>query len=214
MKSSILHLLAFSALLMSCNDSKTSSSRVDELPYFDEATFTPKWSDSFEITSTFHQIPPFSLIDQSGDTITDQNLSGKVTVVNFFFTSCPGICPKMTDNMKLVQEAFEQENNLQIYSHSVTPDYDSVSVLKKYAERQGISSKKWHLLTGEQTMIYDLGRNQYFIEEDLGLDKDPEDFIHTENFVLIDQNKRIRGIYNGLNKSSVNQLIADAKTLL
>ena len=116
--------------------------------------------------------------------------------------------------MKLVQEAFEQENNLQIYSHSVTPDYDSVSVLKKYAERQGISSKKWHLLTGEQTMIYDLGRNQYFIEEDLGLDKDPEDFIHTENFVLIDQNKRIRGIYNGLNKSSVNQLIADAKTLL
>lgn len=204
-------------IIIGCTPSsskKEKTSRVPELPYYQEATFTPEWIGSEYVTDDIHQIPAFSLVNQSGEKITEQHLNDKVTVVDFFFTSCPGICPKMTSNMMLVQEAFMDTDDVMILSHSVTPEYDSIPVLKEYADLKGIQNEKWHLLTGERSVIYDLGRNQYFIEEDLGLEKDPEDFIHTENFVLIDQNRRIRGIYNGLNKTSVRQLIADAKTLL
>jgi protein SCO1/2 len=98
-------------------------------------------------------------------------------------------------------------------SHSVTPEHDSIPVLKEYAEDKGIDSQKWHLVTGDRDQIYKLGRKDYFVEEDLGLEKDIDEFLHTENFVLIDKDKHIRGIYNGLNKTSVSQLIADIKTL-
>lgn len=204
----------FFTIIGSCVENSDHARKVVELPFYGDATFTPHWISSQEIPESFHQIPTFQLINQSGESVTEKHLDGHVTVVDFFFTSCPGICPKMTSNMLLVQEAFLDENKVQILSHSVTPEYDSVSVLQEYAELKGIEKNKWHLLTGDRSMIYDLGRNHYFIEEDLGLEKDPDDFIHTENFVLIDQDRRIRGIYNGLNKSSVNQLISDVKSLL
>ena len=202
-------------LLASCagKGKKEKTSRVEVLPFYDERTFTPSWVAPHEVPDGFHQIPAFELINQNGQSITERELDGKVTVVDFFFTSCPGICPRMTSNMKLVQDAYLKDEGVVILSHSVTPKYDSVPVLKQYEVEKGIEKPEWHLLTGDRSVIYDLGRNQYFIEEDLGLDKDPEDFIHTENFVLIDQKRRIRGIYNGLNKSSVRQLIADIKTL-
>ncbi|MEM6380943.1 MAG: SCO family protein, partial [Bacteroidota bacterium] len=145
--------------------------------------------------------------------LTEEDVEGKIYVTDFFFTSCPGICPKMTANMMLIQEAFLHDEDVLLLSHSVTPEYDSVAVLKEYAELEGVEDTKWHLLTGDRQMIYDLGRYQYFVEEDLGLVKDTEEFIHTENFVLIDRSRRIRGIYNGLNKAAVSQLIADIKTL-
>jgi protein SCO1/2 len=134
-------------------------------------------------------------------------------VTDFFFTSCAGICPKMTSNMKIVQEAFMNDAEVLLISHTVTPDKDSVSVLREYAQNKGVVSNKWHLVTGLQNEIYKLGRKDYFVEEDLGIDKDENDFLHTENFVLIDKNRHIRGIYNGLNKTSVNQLIKDIYTL-
>lgn len=197
-----------------CEETKNKSTRVEHLPFFNDASFTPQWINPDDVTDDFHQIPSFALTNQREELITEQNLNGKVTVVDFFFTSCPGICPKMMDNMLLVQEAFLDNRELQILSYSVTPEYDSISVLKAYAKRKGITSDRWHLLTGDRSAIYDLGRNHYFIEEDLGLQKDPEDFIHTENFLLIDQNRRIRGIYNGLSKSSIQQLMVDAMSLL
>ncbi|MEP2026762.1 SCO family protein [Reichenbachiella sp.] len=207
--------MAWLALLSSCSSNvKETTSRVDHLPFYNDATFTPKWIEPSDVSTDFHQIPTFSLTNQQGEQITENHLDNKITVVDFFFTSCPGICPKMTDNMLIVQETFSEEQALQIFSHSVTPDYDSVSVLKEYASLKGVDNNKWHLLTGDRDMIYDLGRNHYFIEENLGLQKDPADFIHTENFLLIDQNRRIRGIYNGLSKPAIRQLIADAKTLL
>lgn len=190
------------------------TSRVENLPFFNEATFTPLWIDPDEVADDFHHIPPFTLVNQRNEVVTEEYLNGKVSVVDFFFTSCPGICPKMTSNMLLVQDAFLENVDVMILSHSVTPEYDSVQILNEYADAKGVSSANWHLLTGERSVIYDLGRNNYFVEEDLGLEKNPEDFIHTENFVLIDQKRRIRGIYNGLNKSSIAQLIADMKTLL
>ncbi|WP_368662243.1 SCO family protein [Zobellia laminariae] len=115
--------------------------------------------------------------------------------------------------MQKVQEAFKEDPSVLILSHSVTPTIDSIPVLKTYADKNGIIANKWHLVTGDKQEIYNLGRNQYFVENDLGVPKDINDFLHTENFLLIDKNKHIRGIYNGLNRSSVAQLITDIKAL-
>jgi protein SCO1/2 len=198
--------------IAACAKKDNQTSRVNKLPYYQEATFTPTWLEE-QPSADFHQIPDFSLLNQEGKTITKNTLTDKISVVDFFFTSCPGICPKMTINMALIQDKFIDDDGVLLLSHSVTPDYDSVSVLKEYAKAKGVNSKRWHLLTGERAIIYDLGRNQYFIEEDLGLAKDPDDFIHTENFVLLDGNQHIRGIYNGLNKTAISQLMADITTL-
>ena len=115
--------------------------------------------------------------------------------------------------MAIVAKAFKDEPQVKILSHSVTPSIDSVPLLKAYAKDRFIDSKQWHLVTGDKSTIYDLGRQAYFVEEDLGRIKSEDDFLHTENFVLIDKKRHIRGIYNGLNKASVNQLITDIKTL-
>ncbi len=197
-----------------CNSKPKQTSRVDLLPYYEEATFTPKWFDSdLDVPSGFHQIPSFTLKNQQGETITEKDVYGKIFVVNFFFTTCPGICPKMTSNMAIVQDEFVDDPDVLLLSHSVTPEFDSVAILREYANMKEVIDDKWHLLTGKREHIYDLGRNHYFVEEDLGLKKDPNDFIHTENFVLIDQNRHIRGIYNGLSKTAVQQLITDLKSL-
>ena len=115
--------------------------------------------------------------------------------------------------MALVQEAFKDDPEVLLLSHSVTPETDSVQVLKTYAENKGAISNKWYLVTGDRKQIYDLGRKTYFVEQDLGQEKEEDEFLHSENFVLIDKNKHIRGIYNGLNTNAVQQLIADIKTL-
>ncbi len=209
-------ILIFLATLLffACSTKTEKNSRVNALPYYKDATFTPYWMES-ESTDlrAFHQISPFKLTNQEGETVTEKTFDNKIYVTDFFFTICPGICPKMTANMGILQEAFLQDDEVLLLSHSVTPERDSVPVLKNYAEDKGVKSEKWHLVTGERELIYGLGRNDYFVEEDLGLEKEPDDFLHTENFVLIDKNKHIRGIYNGLNKTAIQQLIADIKTL-
>lgn len=199
---------------MGCSENSEKESRVAHLPYYDDPTFTPHWiSPSSDTLNGFHAIPPFNLTNQEGRTITEADFDGKIYVADFFFTTCPGICPKMTENMTLVQDAFLEDDEVLILSHSVTPEYDSAEVLQEYAKAKGVINDKWHLVTGDRAQIYDLGRQFYFVEEDLGREKGPDDFLHTENFVLIDQHRHIRGIYNGLKKASVNQLIADIKTL-
>lgn len=201
-------------LLASCGTPAEKQSRVETLPYYCEATFTPQWlSPGDPVLDTFHQIAPFELVNQDGDTITEQDFADKIYVTDFFFTVCPGICPRMTANMAVLQDAFSDDDEVLLLSHSVTPERDSVPVLKEYAENKGVQSGKWHLVTGDQLEIYTLGRRAYFVEEDLGIEKEDYEFLHTENFVLVDGNRHIRGIYNGLNKASVNQLIADIETL-
>lgn len=200
--------------LFACEHSRKEVTSTDTLPYYDNATFTPHWFNPNETAlDTFHRIPAFSLINQDGKTVTEKSFEGKIYVTDFFFTSCPGICPKMTANMAILQDTFMLENDVLLLSHSATPVSDSVPVLKRYAEDKGVLSKKWHLVTGDRKEIYALGRNQYFVEEDLGLTRKADDFLHTENFVLIDKNRHIRGIYNGLNRTSINQLIGDIRTL-
>lgn len=191
------------------------TSRVEYLPYYNDESFTPHWlTPNSEEEKQFHKIPDFKLVDQLGDTLTQKSFEDKVYITDFFFTTCPGICLKMTNNMTKVQEVFLDNPEVAILSHSVTPSIDSVSVLKTYAEKNGVIDSKWHLVTGDKTEIYNLGRNEYFVENDLGIPKDINDFLHTENFLLIDKNKHIRGIYNGLNQASIAQLITDAEALL
>lgn len=207
-------LSALVFLLFACQEKKTTASRVDRLPFYKEATFTPHWiPEEDESLVTFHRIPPFQFINQEGASITEKTFENKIYVTDFFFASCQGICPKMTSNMMILQEEFMTDDEVLLLSHSVTPDLDSVPVLGNYAEHYGINSNTWHLVTGSKKEIYQLGRKYYFVEEDLGLKKEDDEFLHTENFVLIDKSGHIRGIYNGLNKTSIRQLITDIYTL-
>jgi protein SCO1/2 len=212
-KYSLLVLTFFLFFQCKKQENKELESRVDDLPYYNEASFTPKWIDkNSSKLKDFHKIPKFEFINQEGETISNKTFDNKIYVTDFFFTTCPGICPIMTKNMHMVQEAFQNDNSVLMLSHSVTPTKDSVPQLKKYAVEKNIGAN-WHLVTGKKQEIYDLGRSSYFVENDLGEPKGIDDFLHTENFILIDKNKHIRGIYNGLNKNSVKQLIADIKTL-
>jgi protein SCO1 len=184
---------------------------VRKLPYYDTADFTPKWQ--LPEMDTFHTIRNFKLIDQNGAAFSEKDIAGKICVADFFFTICPGICPKMTSSMADLQKDFIKDDDVLLLSHSVTPESDSVSVLKKYAENKEVQYKKWRLLTGDKEEIYDLGRKYYFVEEDLGLKKDSDEFLHTENFILIDKRRHIRGIYNGLDPNSIATLSKDIKVL-
>lgn len=202
-------------IMISCksNNKEKMSSRVDVLPFYNEASFTPRWLSSLDTDlDDFHSIPDFNFINQDGRVVNQNTFKNKIYVADFFFTTCPGICPKMTANMSVVADKFKNDTTVLFLSHSVTPSIDSVAQLKKYALDKNIG-KNWHLVTGNKKEIYDLGRQAYFVEENLGEPKGLDDFLHTENFVLIDKNKHIRGIYNGLNKNSVLQLIEDIKTL-
>lgn len=199
--------------LMACAEPQDLSSRVQTLPYYESAEFTPKWHEAQTLPADFHQIPEFSLTNHHGESVTQAEMDGQITVVNFFFASCTGICPQLSAAMKRIDEALPQDGVL-LLSHSVTPKIDTPEVLAEFAENKGLNSDRWHLLTGDQALIYSLGRSAYFVEEDLGEQKDLTEFLHTENIVLIDADRHIRGIYNGLNETSVSQLITDANTLL
>lgn len=181
------------------------------LPYYDTPDFTPKWDIKDE--NTFHKIRAFKLLNQANQVFTEKDIIGKICVADFFFISCPGICPKMTNNMALLQKEFINDDDILLLSHTVTPEMDSVSVLQKYADIKKIDFKRWKLLTGDKNEIYDLGRQYYFVEEDEGVTKGNEIFLHTENFILIDKQRHIRGIYNGLDPNSIQNLIRDIKIL-
>lgn len=198
-------------VFISCSSKKLETT----LPYYNTPEFTPQFFKSAKQVSdsVTHTIPAFSFTDQDGKQITQKDIEGKIHVANFIFTRCGSICPVMTKHMKLVQDAFQKNNDVVMLSYSVTPWIDSVSRLKAYAENNEITAANWHLLTGNQSDIYKLARQSYFAEEDLGFTKDSTDFLHTEHILLVDKSKRIRGIYNGTLQLEVEQLIADIKLL-
>ena len=181
------------------------------MPYYNTADFTPRFETS--VPENFHRIRPFKLTAHTNVSFTEKQMDGKICVADFFFTSCPGICPRMTTNMKMLQDTFLNDNNILLLSHSVTPEEDDVATLKKFAKYKKVNPNKWLLLTGNKEEIYNLGRKFYFVEEDQGMDKDTSAFLHTENFVLIDKNRHIRGIYNGISLASIQHLIEDIRTL-
>ena len=160
----------------------------------------------------FHRIADFELVNQNGKTITQQDFKGKIYIADFFFTTCPSICISMTNNMLKIQKEIENNPNILLISHTVTPKIDSVGKLKKYAEEKGVNDKKWHLVTGEKKEIYRLARKSYLAAKGDG-DGGPFDMIHSENFILVDPDKRIRGFYDGTNLDEISRLLSDIQIL-
>lgn len=201
-------------MLVLCLGCQRRTPETETLPYYASADFTPHWiNDGDNSIKSIPQIAPFALINQDGDTVTEKNFAGKIYVADFIFTSCGGICPNMTNNMRKVQETFKDDSEVLLLSHSVTPELDSVAVLKNYAALNGVTAGKWHLVTGDRKMIYDLARHSYFADEDLGRQRDENEFLHTENFFLIDRQRRIRGVYNGVMPAEITRLLDDIRTL-
>ena len=155
-----------------------------------------------------HTIPDFSFTNQNGKTITQKEYEGKVYVADFFFTTCPSICPIMTDNMVWLQNKIKNNPKVMLLSHSVTPDIDDVSVLKTYAKEKGVIDEKWNLVTGNKRDIYYIARKSYLAVK-TGRPEELYDMVHTENFILVDQKRRIRGFYDGTNLEEVKKLYED-----
>ena len=182
------------------------------LPIYQPAEVNYKLVDSsLQHIKKFHKIANFSLLNQSGKKITLDNYNDKIFVADFFFTKCPSICPIMTDNMLQLQKKIIADDSVMIISFSVDPKNDTVEQLNNYAKEKGIDQKKWNLLTGDKNKIYDLARKSFFVAE---LDNnDDNEIIHTENFVLVDPDKRIRGYYDGTNIDEVLKILDDIETL-
>jgi protein SCO1/2 len=199
-----------------------STSSIEEtkkkLPIINPTGVNPDLVDeSMQGVGQGHTIRYFDLKNQLGETVTGRELDGKIYVADFFFTTCGGICPRMTKQLVRVQNEFKNDDRVMIVSHTVTPERDTVEVMKKYADRHGADPKKWLFLTGDKKEIYGLARRAYFIVKEAKPGEDDgsgSDFIHTENFVLIDAKKRIRGYYSGIRESSVDSLMNDIRQLL
>jgi protein SCO1 len=176
------------------------------LPVYGEKTPTENQD------TVYHTIGDFKLVNQYGETISKETVKNKIYIANFFFATCQSICPEMSTNLTTVQKVFEKDDSLLILSHSVNPLHDTVEVLMNYAGTYGALKNKWHLLTGDKKMIYDLAKTSYLVNaiED---DGSPEGFLHSELFLLIDSKGRLRGMYDGTDKAQVQKLIEDVKLL-
>jgi len=183
------------------------------LPVYQPSMVDKSLVDStLHYTKKYHKVADFSLVNQNGETITQEDYKDKIYVADFFFTTCLTICPIMTKNMGEVQEAIKNDPNIMLLSHSVTPQIDTVAQLKRYALEKGVIDSKWNLVTGDKKQIYELARKSYLAVKNDG-DGGPFDMIHTENFILVDKEKRIRGFYDGTDREEIDRLLSDIKIL-
>lgn len=183
------------------------------LPIYQPADFNPELVDTSLLhVKKYHIIGDFSLTNQNGEMITNETYKNKIYIADFFFTTCLTICPIMTDNMGIIQKEILNDNEVMLLSHSVTPKIDSVPQLKAYAIKKGVIDSKWNLVTGDKKQIYDLARKSYMAVKTDG-NGGPFDMIHTENFMLIDKDRRIRGTYDGTNPEEIKKLLADLEIL-
>ena len=183
------------------------------LPIYQPAMVNFELVDStLQHQKKYHRVANFTLTNQNGKTISQEDYKEKIYVADFFFTTCPTICPVMTKNMVALQNSFLNDPQVMLLSHSVTPDIDTVAQLKKYALEKGVKDQKWNLVTGNKKEIYQLARKSYLAVKEDG-DGGAFDMIHTENFVLVDPDKRIRGFYDGTNLEEIAKLIEDIDEL-
>lgn len=183
------------------------------LPIYQPNMVNPELVDSTLLdVKKYHTIANFELINQNGDTITQEAYTDKIYVADFFFTTCPTICPIMTKNMAEIQGSILDDDDVMLLSHSVTPQIDTVAQLKRYALEKGVLDSKWNLVTGDKKQIYELARKSYLAVKTDG-DGGPFDMIHTENFILVDKEKRIRGFYDGTNTEEIQKLLQDLAIL-
>ncbi|MFS4455106.1 SCO family protein [Maribacter sp. 2304DJ31-5] len=182
------------------------------LVYYPAMVSTALVAEEIRHVRKYHTIADFSLTNQNGKTITQADYKDKIYIADFFFTTCPSICPVMTKNMAEIQEKIKNDDEVMLLSHSVTPIIDSVAQLKKYALEKGVLDEKWNLVTGDKKDIYELARKSYLAVKTDG-DGGPFDMIHTENFILVDKERRIRGFYDGTKTEDMENLMVDLKIL-
>ena len=203
-------LLILSAIIITIMYQALDPKKV--LPVYQPTDVTSELVDStVQHVKKYHTIADFSLTNQNGEQITQKDYEGKIYVADFFFTTCQTICPVMTDHMVKIQKELQQDNDVLLLSHTVTPEIDSVPQLKKYALEKGVDDQKWNLVTGSKKEIYNLARKSYLAAKDLPYSE--YDLIHTENFVLVDKKRRIRGFYDGTNPDEIARLLEDIEVL-
>lgn len=204
-------LIVFSAIVIALFYTALKPKKI--LTIYNPSDVNPELVDStVQYISKYHTIADFKFTNQNGKIITQKDYEGKIYVADFFFTTCKTICPKMTDNMVDVQKAVMNNPKVMLLSHTVMPDVDSVPVLKKYALEKGVNDSKWNLVTGDKKDIYSIARKSYLAVK-MGKPEELYDMVHTENFVLIDSKRRVRGFYDGTNPDEVKKLIEDIEWL-
>lgn len=202
-------VVSITAILMFYNVLKPE----EKLPIYQPNMVSFQLVDStVQHVKRFHKIKDFSLVNQNGEKVTNENYRDKIYIADFFFTTCQGICPIMKENMIILQDEYKDDDQVYLLSHTVTPEIDTKEVLKKYSLEKGVIDSKWNLVTGDKKQIYNLARKSYLVAEDIEKSKLFE-MIHTENFVLVDPERRIRGFYDGTDQESMNALIYDIKVL-
>lgn len=200
-------LLPLFGVASACNDNT-----VSDVPYYNKPDFTPLWKSTKE-ADELHRVSDFKFTDQDMNEVTGAMMEGKIYAVNFFFTSCPGICPTMTRNLLRFQNAFSSDGDVKIISHSVMPEVDTREKLKEYEKNFGIINGKWYLVRGSTSDIYTIARKSYFAEEKAGYNSDTTEFLHSENVILVDRHGHIRGIYKGTLALDIERMIEDVKIL-
>ncbi len=180
------------------------------LPIFGEKSYESK---NRKTDTAYHTIQNFNFTDQDGNTVTQKNLDGSIYVTDFFFTTCHSICPIMSSQMERIYDKFKGNAEVKFLSHTVDPEIDTVQQLKAYATKHNADAKQWMFVTGDKKDLYAVARTGYLLNAEQG-DGGPDDFIHTQNFALIDKDKRIRGFYDGTDSTEMNQLMKDIDLLL
>jgi protein SCO1/2 len=205
---------ALVALSASCASPGPSAEGEGDLPFYSTADFTAEWiAVGDRAGRDIHRISPFSFTNQDGRQVTNASLRGKIYVADFFFTSCPSMCPKLTRTFKRIQDAFAGDPDVELVSHTVDPTTDTPDRLAAFAREQGVTSGKWHLVTGDPAVLYTLARTSYFAEKQLGLKKGTDEFLHTENMLLVDREGHIRGVYNATLPAEAARVIEDIRVL-
>lgn len=214
----ILFLIVFFIVGVSISYQYLKPSEKKKLPVINPIDISEEMVDPELLRVGYgHKIGDFSFLDQNGNTITQKDVKGKVFVAEYFFTTCQTICPIMNKQMQRVHEAYSENDKVNILSFTVNPEIDTVEQMKRYADEHEADAEKWHFLTGEKDKLYELARKSFFVlkpAESQNLGDVGSDFIHTNNFVLVDQEMRIRGYYDGTNKKEVDRLIKDIEVLL
>ena len=203
-------LLVLSAIIISVMYQALDPKRV--LPVYQPNDVSTELVDTtIQHVKKYHTIADFSLTNQNGEKVTEADYEDRIYVADFFFTTCQTICPIMTDHMVRIQEELKNDQEVLLLSHSVTPEIDSVAQLKKYAREKGVNDSKWNLVTGDKQEIYELARKSYLAAKDQPYSE--YDLIHTENFVLVDKKRRIRGFYDGTQSEDIDRLLEDIAVL-
>ncbi len=182
----------------------------ERLPFLTQRNLDSVWEDS---NPSIIKIPSFSFRTQDGNTITQDKLKGKITISCFFYTKCSGVCPHVMRNMKKIKTEYENDSEIYFLSFSVTPDMDTVEVMKKYSQATGFGKKNWDLVTGNKTEMYSLARNTFNADTDTNEKKSKDDFIHSEQIYITDSNLKIRAVYNGNVNGDIERIIKDIRKL-